>query len=221
MGNIFGQKKKAPKKDPAAQLSANDKAVWELKKQRDRLKKYREKLELVRQREIEVAKACLAKGQKKRALLALKKKKTQEKMLQKAEGQMLNLEEMISSVEFAAMQKQIFEALESGKNTLEELNNEISLEEVEALMEESEEAIARRNEISEAMGSSLTSEDEAAIDEELASLLDDEQKDGVTVAAIKALPEATRPLNSTDMEEIVPQANSTKASKTPTVLVTS
>ena len=39
------------------------------------------------------------------------------------------------------MQKEVFDALTEGKNALEAINNEISIEDVEQLMEDTEEAI--------------------------------------------------------------------------------
>eukprot|EP00808_Paulinella_micropora_P001036 g48335.t1 len=226
MGLLFGKPQKKDENKPSP-VSENDKAVLELKRQRDRLKKFQAKLTAVRQREVEIAKELLAKGEKKRALLALRKKKHQEQLLQKAEQQQLNLEEMIASaeqqqlnleemiasVEFAAVQKQVLEALELGKNTLEALNSEWSLEDVEALMEESAEAIAKRNEISEALGTSLSQEDDAAVEEELQGLLDDGK---VAVSVPQPVAERTAVASfSQDKQREMPQQEQAQAQAQP------
>jgi hypothetical protein len=93
-----------------------------------------------------------------RGLLALKRRKYQENMLQKTEGHLINLETMVNSIEFASLQSQVVDAFKTGNDVLQgtacrrpravpdaataALNNEASLEEVERLMEDSAEAIA-------------------------------------------------------------------------------
>lgn len=50
------------------------------------------------EREVEIAKKCLAEGNKQKALLCLKKKRYQEQMLEKTDGQLRNIEEMVLSI---------------------------------------------------------------------------------------------------------------------------
>lgn len=47
------------------------------------------------QKEVEAAKVALQQGNKRKALLALKKKKYQEQLLEKTDQQLLNLEELV------------------------------------------------------------------------------------------------------------------------------
>lgn len=62
--------------------------------QRDKLKMYQKKLVAVAERETEVAKAHLANNDRKRALLALKKKKYQEQLVEQTENQLFQLEQL-------------------------------------------------------------------------------------------------------------------------------
>lgn len=59
MGNLFGSSK--PKK-PASRVTEQDKAVLQLKQQRDKLKQYQKKIELSLERERLVAKKLLNEG---------------------------------------------------------------------------------------------------------------------------------------------------------------
>ena len=78
-------------------ITPKDKAILDLKVQRDKLKKYQTQLESVRERETQVAQECLRRGDKKRALLALKKKKYQDSLLEKTDNQLMKLEELVRS----------------------------------------------------------------------------------------------------------------------------
>lgn len=98
MGNLFSSRKGKDK------ITARDKAILELKVQRDRLKQYQKKviiilntikIEVVIARETEVAKQQLAAGNKDRALLALRRKKYQQTTLEKTFAQLLNLEQLV------------------------------------------------------------------------------------------------------------------------------
>lgn len=78
-------------------ITSRDKAILDLKVQRDRLKQYQKKIHAVLGRETEIARAQLAAGNKPLALLALKKKKYQEGLLESTLTQLLNLEQLVSS----------------------------------------------------------------------------------------------------------------------------
>ncbi|KAF8926373.1 Vacuolar protein sorting-associated protein 20, partial [Haplosporangium bisporale] len=114
-------------KPKAAKITAHDKAILDLKVQRDRLRQYNKKLENVVTKETENAKKHLAKGEKQRALLALRRKKFQEGLLEKTNLQMTNLDELTFSIEQAMVEKQVFEGLAAGNQVLKELQKEMSL----------------------------------------------------------------------------------------------
>jgi hypothetical protein len=85
----------------------------------------------------------LAKGDKARALLALRRKKYQESLLAKTDAQLEQLEKLTSSVEFALIQKDVVFGLQQGAKVLKEIHAEMGgIEKVEKLMEETAEAIA-------------------------------------------------------------------------------
>lgn len=98
MGNALGQTKSAARRNRAPRshkARGHDQAILDLKIQRDKLKQYQKRLQAVLDREIEIAKQHLAQNDRRRALLALKKKKFQEQLLDKTDQQLLNLEQMV------------------------------------------------------------------------------------------------------------------------------
>eukprot|EP01080_Neovahlkampfia_damariscottae_P009753 gene9753-2080_t len=160
-----------------AQPNKYDEAVWDLKLQRDKLQKYKKKVESVMERETKIARELLQKKQKEQAKLALQKKKYQQTLLEKAQVQLDNVQQLCDSLEFTKIEHEVFEALKQGTESLEKLNNEMKIEDVEKIMEDSREAMEYRDEISKLLSETLTPEDdEAALAEleELEKLMNEE-----------------------------------------------
>ncbi|CAG8815811.1 42829_t:CDS:2 [Gigaspora margarita] len=78
-----------------SKITSQDRAILDLKIQRDKLIQYQKKLQVISDKETEIAKKALRNGNKRGALLALKKKKYQEQLLKKTDTQLLNLEELV------------------------------------------------------------------------------------------------------------------------------
>lgn len=156
------------KKKPT--VTAQDKAILDLKLQRDKLRQYQKQLEGVRAREHELAKECLAKGNKKRALIFLKKKRYQEQMLERTEEQLASLQELATSIEFALVSADVLRGLEQGNKVLKELNAEMSLSKIEQIMDETSEGIAHQEQVSAMLSERMTDVDEDEIQRELEAL---------------------------------------------------
>ncbi|KHE78269.1 hypothetical protein GE21DRAFT_1339032 [Neurospora crassa] len=126
-----------------SRVTAQDKAILDLKTQRDKLHQYQRKITVLTDRETAIARQMLAKGDKQRALLALRRKKYQETLLQKTDAQLEQLEKLTSSVEFALIQKDVFFGLQQGTKVLKEIHAEMGgLDHVEKMMGETAEEIA-------------------------------------------------------------------------------
>lgn len=126
-----------------SRVTAQDKAILDLKNQRDKLHQYQKRITVLTDRETQIAKQMLAQGDKKRALLALRRKKYQESLLSKTDGQLEQLEKLTSSVEFALIQKDVLFGLQQGTKVLKEIHTEMGgIEHVEKLMGETADAIA-------------------------------------------------------------------------------
>lgn len=182
MGNIFGRKRRS-------RVTEQDKAVLQLKQQRDKLKQYQKRITLQLAREREVAKQLLHDGKKEKAKLLLKKKRYQEQLLEKTDNQISNLEKMVGDIEFAQIEMKVLEGLKTGNECLKKMHEIMSIEEVERIMDETQEGIDYQRQIDELLSGSLTTEDEEAILEELEAITQEDLE--LPEAPKEPLPETT------------------------------
>ncbi|KAK9460151.1 ESCRT-III subunit protein VPS20 [Lipomyces oligophaga] len=159
---------------PSHRITRQDQAVLNMKLQRDRLQQYQRRIQVVLDREKEIARQCLIKGEKDRALLALRKRKYQEQLLSKTDSQLETLEKLTLSIEFALVEKDILFGLEQGSRVLKEINKEMSMDRVEKLLDDSTEGIAYQKEISEMLADTITNSEEYDIEEELETMKQEE-----------------------------------------------
>ncbi|KAJ3416999.1 Vacuolar protein sorting-associated protein 20 [Chytridiales sp. JEL 0842] len=155
-------------------ITSHDKAILDLKVQRDKVKQYQKRLEKVRQKEIEIAKHHLKNGDKKRALLALKMKKHQEAILETTDNQLLNLENMIQTIEYSLIEKDMLAGLQKGNDVLKELQKEMNIDKVMQLMEDTADAIEYQNEVDELLAGKISDVDLEEIEAELEGLVQEE-----------------------------------------------
>ena len=160
-----------------------------MKVQRDKLHQYQKRITLITDRETAVARECLARGDKSKALLALRRKKYQESLLAKTDAQLEQLQRLTSDVEFAAVQKDVLYGLKQGTSVLKQIQAEMGgIENVEKLMGESADAVAYQKEISEMLGGQMSNEDEDEVEDELDAL--EKEISGVKEPEVPTLPEA-------------------------------
>ncbi|KAL8827221.1 MAG: hypothetical protein Q9191_003323 [Dirinaria sp. TL-2023a] len=153
------------------QVSAQDRAILDMKNQRDKLHQYQKRITAITDRETAVAKACLVRGDKSKALLALRRKKFQESLLAKTDAQLETLEQLTSNVEFALVQKDVVFGLQQGTSVLKQIHAEMGgIENVEKLMGESEDARAYQQEISDMLKGQISNQDEDEVEDELEAL---------------------------------------------------
>ncbi|KAK1832668.1 charged multivesicular body protein 6 [Podospora conica] len=155
----------------SSRVTAQDKAILDLKTQRDRLHQYQRRITVLTDRETAIARQMLAQSDKKRALLALRRKKYQESLLAKTDAQLEQLEKLTSSVEFALIQKDVVYGLQQGTKVLKEIHAEMGgIEHVEKLMGETADAIAYQKEVNEMLAGQISNQDEDEVEDELAAL---------------------------------------------------
>ncbi|KAK7064320.1 Snf7 family [Favolaschia claudopus] len=151
-------------------ITAQDRAILDLKLQRDKLKQYQKKIQVVLEREHAIARTHLATGDKDRAVIALRRRKYQQSLLVKTDGQLETLEELVSTIEFSLVEVSVLHGLKQGNEVLKEIHKEMSIESVEKLMDETQEAREYQREIGELLANNLTADEEDAVQEELRQL---------------------------------------------------
>jgi len=91
-------------------------------------------------------------------------------MLSRSYGQLENLEEMVSTVEYARIEEAVLHGLKQGNEVLKAIHKEMNIESVERLLEDNLAAREYQKEIDTLLMQTLTVEDEEAVQEELSQL---------------------------------------------------
>lgn len=176
MGNLFRRKKQAA---PPSRIKEDDMAIAQLKVTRDKLKAYQKKLESNIAALKSAIKTCLANKQKTQALLALRKQKFIEKNLSSTHGELLNIDSLILNVENAQIQSQVVKALAKGNEILTKMNKELTIEDVDKLMSQTDEAIEYQNQIGLALSQQGIPEND-----DLLSELDNLEVDPIEIPSV-------------------------------------
>ncbi|CAN0011860.1 unnamed protein product [Lampetra planeri] len=114
-------------------------------------------------------------------MLLLKKKRYQEQLLEKTDTQIGNLEHMVQDIEFAQIEAKVIEGLKVGNECLKKMHEMMSIEEVERIMDETQDSIDYQRQIDDLLAGGLSDEDEEAVLAEL---------DEITKDAEQQLPDA-------------------------------
>jgi len=172
-----------------------------MKNQRDKLHQYQKRITKLTDRETAIARECLARGQKSKALLALRRKKYQESLLAKTDLQLEQLQQLTSDIEFASVQKDVLFGLQQGTKVLNQIHAEIGgIDNVEKLLGESAEARAYEREISEMLGGKMSNAEEDEVEDELETL--EREVSGIKTPEAPILPNAPNAdLKDPDAEE--------------------
>jgi charged multivesicular body protein 6 len=150
-----------------AKITKQDRAILDLKIQRDKIRQYQRRVQTYMEKEREAAKTLLARGERDRAKTALRRMHYQATILQKTDAQLETLEGLVSNIEFSQIEVSVMHGLAQGNAVLKEIHKEMTVESVEKLMEDTAEAQAYQREVDEALQSRMTAEDEEAVSAEL------------------------------------------------------
>eukprot|EP00887_Chlorella_sp_A99_P001573 scaffold8.g1573.t1 len=147
-----------------------DRSLLALRTQRRKLEQMRSRLHTSIGDQVVAARQQVLTGQRSAALFTLKKKRLQEQQLERLDGWLLNVEEMLGNVESTIQQGNMMAALQQGNAALKQLQREVCLEDVERLMEETANAADHQARIQQLLGESWTGRDETAAEAELEEL---------------------------------------------------
>ncbi|KAF5830031.1 Snf7-domain-containing protein [Dunaliella salina] len=167
MGNLISSSSKKQQS-----VSEADRSMLALKAQRKRLVDQQRLLEARVDRHAEVARALVRENKKDRALLVLKKKRLVEKQGETLAGMVMNVEALVSSVETQQQQNKVFHALKQGNEALKQLQQAVTVDDVQRMMEDAAQAKAQYEEMSEVLGQSLSDVDTEQVEAELQVLED-------------------------------------------------
>lgn len=183
----MGQSSSAPK--PTAQ----DRAILDLKVQRDKLKQYQTKITYLTALETQAARDALAQKNRRAALLALRRKKYQETLLQRTDEQLEQLQNLASDVEFALVQKDVVFGLQRGTEVLKAIRKEMGgVEGVEKIMGRNEEERQYQEEVTEMLSGQLSVSEEEDVEEELRALEGKKKVELPEAGNMEPLPEVGR-----------------------------
>ncbi|CAG2101491.1 unnamed protein product [Medioppia subpectinata] len=208
MGHIFGKPK--PKKTVIVVTEA-DKAILQLKQQRDTVKKYQKRIVQELDKERQIARQLLKDNKKEKALLLLKKKKLMESILEKTDNQLMNLEKLVIDIEFSRIEATVLEGLQTGNDALKQLHQILSIDKIEEILEDTREGIEKQKEIDDLLLGMNINADEEDLMRELDQMLG--QKEDQQKEVIPDLPEVPQnePVIIEEMEEKIPKVKERKA----------
>ncbi|KAL0249644.1 hypothetical protein GEMRC1_004873 [Eukaryota sp. GEM-RC1] len=202
MGALFSKKPSSPSpRNRGPVVSDSDKVLLKLKIQRDKLTQYQLKIDKVIVDLKHKANVFVKNNNRDRALLCLKQKKYQETLLQQADQNLMNLEQLLSQVEDAEIQAAVMEGITEGNSLLRKIGEEMSVEKVEMIMDELRDHQQNHEEISRLLTDSLSTEDIDSVEDEYESLLNE-----VSTSQLLEFNEKTPVLPTTPVT-VVPQAD--------------
>ncbi|KAL4148728.1 hypothetical protein QTP88_002897 [Uroleucon formosanum] len=192
MGMLFGKPK-------VTRITDHDRAVLQMKQQRDTLKRYQQRVEKLLESERELAKKLLSENKREKAKLLLRKKKYQTEQLERTEASLNTIEKLIQDLEYTQIEIKVIEGLKVGNAALKKANELFNIEHIEQLLDETKEGIDKQREITDLLSGSLSSEDEEAVEVELNELIAAEHQKAVDM--LPTVPSDELPVNVPETKE--------------------
>jgi charged multivesicular body protein 6 len=175
MGGLLSSQKKAKQKalKHKGTVSATDRAVLDLKNARDRLSRYRTKLNEDEKKLLIRAKNLHIEGQTNMALKLMQLRKHKLKEAENTEEQLLNVLKMVQTIISKESEQAVLKSLATGKNALEALHKEMTVDDVLKLLDEVKEQNEIESEINSILrdGLALSAVDEMEIEKELEAMM--------------------------------------------------
>eukprot|EP00878_Enallax_costatus_P002210 GHUV01002381.1.p1 GENE.GHUV01002381.1~~GHUV01002381.1.p1 ORF type:complete len:232 (+),score=87.40 GHUV01002381.1:243-938(+) len=215
MGNLFSTHHHSSR----AKITDHDRAVLSLKAQRKKMEDQTKLLEKrIEQNEV-VARTLIVQKKKQQALLALKRKKLSENQLTNIQAYLVNVEDMLNNMELTKHQANVMSALKQGNDALKKAQQEMPLDDVQKLMDDTAEAREYQDKVQDIVSQQLDAADTEAVMQELHQLEDQALQD--ELAAMPKVPELTEeqkqqqaaaavPADAGQLEEELPSVPDTK-----------
>jgi len=148
-------------------IDDGDRALLDLKVQRDQLVSHRRRMESNVKVGAEAARNMVKEGKNEQAMLCLRKKKQHEQMAVACQSHVNRLEELICNIEFSKAQKEAVDALAEGVKMLKRVQKETGgADYINRLMDERDEVLLEQQEINDALaGAGIAADDADALAE--------------------------------------------------------
>jgi charged multivesicular body protein 6 len=198
MGSLISKTETVPK-PKKLQISSIDRALLDLKNSRDRLQRYRARLEADNDKLLQGALLQKQAGKKERALGLLRLRKYKQMQLSSVEDQLLNVLTLTETIDSKQNERQILDAMTKGKDALAVMHKEHSVEKVIDLMEQISEENSVEQEITDILAAvpELSLAEEEALKQELAAMDGEVSEQELPIAPTEKLPavkaSATKP----------------------------
>ena len=195
-------------------ITESDRAILKLKKSKDEIHRYTRRTDQLLSEERERLKQLIRENpstyrEDRKIRFLLKRIHYQEQLLDQASDQLINLENMVATLEYKTVEMQFLEGLKRGNEILTKLNREFKG--VDELMDDVQDQIAYQNEIDEALSRRIAGIDnyEEEVDRELDALersINPPPK--ITLPSTENLPELKPVVQKGDREtnEVEPEA---------------
>lgn len=168
MGNLFGVRRRPP----SVVVTAQDKAILQMKQQRDKIRIYQKKIETELESNKELATQLFRAGFKDRALVLLRRRKAMQEIVNRTDKQLETLEQLVSDIEFTQAEVSVVQGLKTGTEALKQLTNLMNIDDIQQMMEDNAEAAQKQQEISDILAQSAERFDEDDLLKELEKLAD-------------------------------------------------
>lgn len=156
-------------------ITESDRAILKLKKSKDEIHRYTRRTDQLLSEERERLKQLIRENpstyrEDRKIRFLLKRIHYQEQLLDQASDQLINLENMVATLEYKTVEMQFLEGLKRGNEILTKLNREFKG--VDELMDDVQNQIAYQNEIDETLSRRIAGIDnyEEEVDRELDAL---------------------------------------------------
>jgi charged multivesicular body protein 6 len=169
MGAVFSSKGGTKKK---VEVTSVDRTILDLKNSRDRLQRYRTKLERDDERLLVQAKLAKTQNRKETALGLLRLRQFKRDQLANCEDQLLNVMKLVETIGSKQNDVTVLSAMRAGKDTLKQLHEETTVDDILNLMESIQEEHEVEREVADILQNvpKLSADAELAVEQELEAL---------------------------------------------------
>jgi len=200
-------------------ISPVDRAVLDLKVTRDRLTKYKRKLEAEETRLLERVRACKRRGQTTAALHLLRLKTHKRAEADRVDQQLLTVMALVQTIDSKQNEQDLIQSLQVGKDALAQLQKQTTVEDVVELMDEIAEQNQTEQEMADIMQQRiphgiLTLQQEQQVEQELETLIMQMEQESTTTTTTTTTTTELPLAPDTELPQVMPAVPTNELSLT-------